>query len=217
MDITTNTSQTTTELCYIMNFFGSDKGHPLNNGHHNYTRFYYELFKLVRNAPIRIFELGLGTNNISIPSNMGADGKPGASLRGWRAFFTNASVFGADIDDKILFKEDRIRTYYCDQGSPDSIRTLWANHELIENMDIIIEDGYHVFNYNVTFFENSFHKLKIGGIFIIEDIMHYTMEMWKGKLEEWEKKYPNMNFRFYSIYNEHNMSDNRLVIAQRCF
>lgn len=217
MDITVNASQTPTDLCYIMHFFGSDKGHPMNEGPHSYTRFYYELFQPIRANPIRVFELGLGTNNTDVPSNMGPNGKPGASLRGWRQFFPNAQIFGADLDQRILFQEDRIQTFYCDQGSPDVIRDLWSKPELQEGFDIIIEDGYHVFQYNVTFFENSFHKLNPGGIYIIEDVMDYTMHMWQEKIPEWERRFPNMKFRFYSIDHDRNPHDNRLVIAQRIF
>ena len=69
-----------TELCEIMTKYGSDKG----TGPHNYTILYYELFKNIRYESLNIFELGLGTNNIDTPSNMGKNGKPGASLRGWK-------------------------------------------------------------------------------------------------------------------------------------
>jgi hypothetical protein len=47
-----------------MNKYGSDKG----NGWHNYTKLYYKIFKDKRNDELNIFELGLGTNNINIPS-----------------------------------------------------------------------------------------------------------------------------------------------------
>ena len=217
MDIEVNANQTSTELCYIMQFFGSDKGHPFLQENHSYTTYYYNLFNPVRNQPLRVFELGLGSNNPNVPSHMGSKYKCGASLRGWRHFFPKASVFGADLDRGCLFQEDRIKTFYCDQGSPDAIRELWSQPELAEGFDIILEDGYHVFSYNVVFFENSVHKLNVGGVYIIEDVMNYTMSQWGEKLQEWEKKYPNMKFRFYSIDHEPNPHDNRLVIAQRMY
>lgn len=217
MDIEVNASQNPTELCYMMNFFGSDKGSPQNTDRHSYTRFYYNLFQPVREQPLRVFELGLGTNNPNIPSHMESRYKCGASLRGWQQFFPNASVYGADIDRDCLFQEDRIKTFYCDQGSPDAIRELWSQPELSDNFDIILEDGFHVFNYNVVFFENSVHKLNVGGVYIIEDVMHYTLDIWSQKLSEWGQKYPNMKFRFYSIDHEPNPYDNRLVIAQRMY
>jgi len=216
--INTHAAQETTDLCYIMYFFGSDKGHPMNQGHHNFTRFYYNLFKNVRQMPLRVFELGMGTNNVNIPSNMGANGKPGASLRGWKQFFPNAKIFGADIDRDILFQEDRISTYYCDQNSAIATRELWGNPSLIEDdMDIIIEDGYHDFTYNVNFFEYSNHKLKVGGVFIIEDIMNNTIELWHHKIAEWEDKYKHLRFRIYDISHEYNPYDNILILAQRLY
>ena len=36
------------------------------------------------NQPLRVLELGLGSNNPDVPSNMGVFGVPGASHRGWR-------------------------------------------------------------------------------------------------------------------------------------
>jgi len=111
--------------------------------------------------PLRIFELGIGTNNVNLPSNMGANGRPGASLYGWREFFPNSKIYGADIDRDILFQTDQIHTFYCDQTNEHSITSMWSNEpELSENFDFIIEDGLHEFHANVCFFEKSIHKLK---------------------------------------------------------
>jgi hypothetical protein len=203
------------DLCFIMNFYGSDKGHPMDNGHHNYTQYYHEVFKTVRDDPIRIFELGLGTNNLNFPSNMGVNGKPGASLRGWKQYFKNAHVFGADIDGGILFEEDRIKTYQCDQNDGNSVRALWAQPALQDEFDVIIEDGLHIFESNVHFFETSYHKLKVGGVFIIEDVMYYTLDRWNQKLSEWRITYPNHTFRLYVVPHKNNPHDNTLIICQR--
>ncbi len=214
MDISVN-SRGPNDLCFIMHFYGSDKGHPMGEGHHSYTHYYHEVFKTVRNDTVRIFELGLGTNNLDFPSNMGVDGKPGASLRGWKQYFANGSVFGADIDGGILFQEDRIKTYQCDQNDGNSVRALWAQPDLQEEFDIIIEDGLHIFDSNVHFFENSCHKLKPGGVFIIEDVMYYTLGQWNQKIIEWRARYPDYTFRLYVIPHKNNPHDNTLVIAQR--
>lgn len=205
------------DLCFIMHFYGSDKGHPMGEGHHSYTHYYHELFQGIRNEPIRIFELGLGTNNLDYPSNMGVDGKPGASLRGWKQYFPRAQVFGADIDAGILFNEHRIKTYQCDQNDGNSIRNMWSQPDLAEDFDIIIEDGLHIFNSNVHFFENSCHKLKVGGVFIIEDVMYYTQQQWLDQINNWYGKYPNFTFRTYVIPHKNNPHDNTLVIAKKLF
>ncbi len=180
-----------------MEKFGSDKsGH-----HHNYTDVYSDLFEKRRMEPLRVFEVGLGTNNIDVPSNMGKDGKPGASLRGWAEYFPNAQIFGADVDSRILFEEPRVKTYFVDQTKPDTIKSLWSNPELEEGFDIIIDDGLHEHFANKTFFDNSFHKLKSGGYYIIEDI--YNVK----QFENW-----GHGARIVSLPHEKNTHDNNLLI-----
>ena len=67
----------------------------------NYTPLYQKLFSKQRNDYKLVFEVGLGTNNLDIPSNMGLNGEPGASLYMWQVF-SNAEIFGADVDKRIF-------------------------------------------------------------------------------------------------------------------
>ncbi len=172
-----------TDLCEIMNRNLSDKGI-----HHTYTRTYHELFKDMRLKKMKILEVGIGTLNESLHSNMtflkkenidiykwdsyhfqnDKEYKPGASLRGWKEWFCNSDIIGADIDKDILFEEDRIKTYYVDQTSPESIITMWKN--IGEKVDIIIDDGLHTHDANICLFKNSYEHLKKGGIYVIEDV-----------------------------------------------
>lgn len=206
--------KTPTILCEIMGRHRSDKGHTnITESWHNYTTFYYSLFK-DRN-PLRVFELGLGTNNPNILSNMGTDGVPGASLYGWREFFPSAQIFGADIDKDILFQEDRIQTFYCDQTNPDTIKTMWEESALQEPFDIIIEDGLHTFAANVCFFENSIHKLKTHGYYIIEDVLKEDEPFFIEKIKEWQLMYPDCVFTMMTIPSTKNHFDNALVVIYK--
>jgi len=203
-----------TPLCEIMGRYGSDKGNVnINDCWHNYTTFYYSIFEKLSQKKLRIFELGLGTNNINVPSNMGANGKPGASLYGWQEFFPNSDIFGADIDTGILFNTDKIKTFYCDQTNPYIIKYMWNQSSLQENFDIIIEDGLHTFNANVCFFENSIHKLKSNGYFIIEDIINYEEHLFINKIKEWELQYKNCLFTLLKIPSLRNNYDNTLLVV----
>lgn len=204
-----------TPLCEIMGRYNSDKGHVnITKSWHNYTTFYYSIFKPLTNHSLRIFELGLGTNNVNLPSNMGKDGTPGASLYGWSAFFPNSTIFGADIDKNILFNTDRIKTFYCDQTNPAIIHEMWNEPALKEDdFDIIIEDGLHTFHANVCFFENSIHKLKSNGYYIIEDIVHHEEGLFVEKIKEWEKKYVNCVFQLLKIPSLCNVHDNTLLVV----
>jgi hypothetical protein len=204
-----------TPLCKIMGKYGSDKGNiDIINCWHNYTTFYYSIFNKIKNNKLRIFELGLGTNNINIPSNMGIEGKPCASIYGWKEFFSNSLIFGADIDKDILINEDRIKTYYCDQQNPKIINEMWSKPELEDDFDIIIEDGLHDFNANVCFFENSIHKLKSGGFYIIENIKEEHLFI--NKINNyWNIKYPDCIFNLLKIPSIINNIDNNLLVIYK--
>lgn len=203
-----------TPLCEIMGKNKSDKGDiDITNSWHNYTTFYYSIFNPLRYNNLRIFELGLGTNNVNIPSNMGKNGTPGASLYGWRDFFPNSDIFGADIDTNILFNTNKIKTFYCDQRNPEIIKKMWDESELQEQFDIIIDDGLHKFDANVCFFENSIHKLKQNGFFIIEDILLKEEKLFEDKIKEWEDIYIGYLFTLIKIPSSRNPFDNNLLVV----
>lgn len=209
---------TKTPLCEIMVKHGSDKGalDPVHSKH-NFTTFYYSIFKDIQHDSLRVFELGLGTNDTSMASNMGANGTPGASLLGWREFFPNSKIFGADIDHKILFNSENIDTFYCDQTNPQSIAQLWNNSKLLDNFDIIVEDGLHDFHANVCFFENSIHKLNKLGFYIIEDIIQGQIPMFNAKINEWDAKYPHLSFALIQIPSKNNNIDNNILVVHRIY
>jgi len=69
--------------------YGTDKGQSVQDSKpygwlsHNYADFYEILFRCRKKDVQLLIECGLGTNNISIVSSMGKNGKLGASLRMW--------------------------------------------------------------------------------------------------------------------------------------
>jgi SAM-dependent methyltransferase len=194
----------------------SDKGDiNITRSWHNYTTFYYSIFKDLCDKKLRVFELGLGTNNVRIPSNMGRFGRPGASLYGWAEFFPNADIFGADIDKDILFSTNRIKTFFCDQTKPEIIENMWKQPELQDNFDIIVEDGLHEFEANVCFFENSIHKLNPGGYYIIEDLLNDTENLFIHKITEWESQYTDCTFTLLKIPSMRNQVDNTLLVITK--
>jgi hypothetical protein len=196
-----------TKACRVMTKYGSDKGRL-----HNYTTVYSALFKERYNQPLRIFELGMGTNNPDVPSNMGLFGAPGASHRGWRELFPHALVYGADIDRRILFQEDRIKTFYCNQLEPSSIHELWSQPELQGGVDIIIEDALHTFEANDIFLQASLGQLRPGGIFVTEDIESSDVERWYHRLESfYAKQYPAYEFAFVVMPDIANQGYHMLV------
>lgn len=162
-------------LADLFAHYGSDKGWsgdtkpPFSWPPHNYAFVYELLFRSRRNRTTSIVECGIGTNNTDVRSNMTAHGRPGASLRAWRDYFPNATVIGLDIDERVLFSEERIRTFHVDQTDPVSVGRFWSTSGL-EVCDIIIDDGLHTFDAGIAFFEASFDRLADDGIYIIEDV-----------------------------------------------
>jgi hypothetical protein len=188
---------------------GSDK----SLGWHNYTEKYFNLFNNIKFNKLNIFELGLGTNNLDIPSNMGKHGVPGASLRGWKEYFPNSQIYGADIDSRILFEEDRIKTFYVDQTKKESIQNLWKSID-VPFFDIMLDDGLHELNANMCMLDNSFHKLKENGFYIIEDIIISEKTKYELNLKILKTKY-KFNYEIVELNNQYNSYDNCLVIVKR--
>lgn len=108
----------------------------------------------------------MGSNNLEIRSNMGTGGKPGASLRAFRDYL-KIQIYGADLDKKILFKEDKISTFYVDQLNANTIKDLKNN---LPKLDLIIDDGLHQPDANLNIIIELVDHLNPGGILVIEDI-----------------------------------------------
>ena len=200
-----------TAMCRIMTKHGSDKG----RFQHNYTTIYSELFGELCGRPLRIFELGLGTNNPKLPSTMGVMGRPGASLRGWRDFFPKALVFGADIDRDILFTESRIQTFYCDQLDSNVIRDLWAQPAMQGGMDIIVDDGLHSFQANISFLDCSLEHLNVGGVYVVEDIPGGEIVQWRNELSRLTIQFPDYDFVVAELPRPGKARDNNLMMARK--
>ena len=148
---------------------GSDK-----STHHDYHEIYAAL--LDRNQQLRILEIGLGSNNWAIQSNMGLNGRPGASLRAFRDWAPNAVLLGADVDRGILFEEERISTFFVDQTDAGSLKALVS--QVGSNFDLIIDDGLHLPHANLNTIEALLPLLKPGGTMVIEDIDPVHLHYW---------------------------------------
>ena len=158
------------ELKHLFRQHGSDK-----TSVHNYHHVYGEIVAGRGECP-RILEIGLGTRNRDVVSHMG-DGTPGGSLRAFRAFSPGAQIYGADLDRRILFEEDRIKTFFVDQTDLDSFEEL--ERGIDNKLDLIIDDGLHAPNANLAVLVFSIGKLKVGGWCVIEDINENSVPIWQ--------------------------------------
>jgi SAM-dependent methyltransferase len=161
------------DLGDAFNRHGSDKASV-----HDYHLLYAALLDGRRQEPLSILEIGLGTNNIGVRSNMGPQGRPGASLRAFRDWAPRADVFGADVDRSILFTEDRVKTFWVDQTDDEALDALAATFG-DRRFDLIIDDGLHEPHANLNTIAFALPLLKPGGYLVIEDILGRFLAFWQ--------------------------------------
>lgn len=150
--------------------FGSDKATT-----HNYFKVYSRLI-CDHSSLGRLLEIGLGTNNPSVLSNMGLYGSPGASLRAFKALLPNYDLYGADFDREILFEEDRIKTCFTDQNNPSELQNLISSFG--DNFDLLIDDGLHTPIANLNSFYVFDKMVRPGGYIVIEDVPDGALDIW---------------------------------------
>ena len=163
----------TDELRALFQKYGSDK----STGH-NYHLLYSWLLGARRRDDLTILEIGLGTNNIDVPSNMGLEGKPGASLRAFRDWAPPSRIYGADVDKRILFREERIETFFVDQTQRGTLQELAARFAP-GSFDLIIDDGLHNSEANLNTLLFALPLIKDDGALVIEDIGPGDLPFWQ--------------------------------------
>ena len=132
--------------------YGTDK----SSSFHSYTKIYEKYFEHLRSKPIKFLEIGFSH---------------GASAHMWQDYFNNARLFFIDIDPSAInfltyFK--RTSLHFANQEDPAEL-----NHfieQVGNDFDIIIDDGGHTMNQQITSFKILFPHLKSGGIYVIEDL-----------------------------------------------
>jgi SAM-dependent methyltransferase len=159
------------ELKALFNFHGSDKATD-----HDLHTIYGPILSN-RDAIEGVLEIGLGSNNLDVISNMGGTGQPGASLRAFRDFLPRAQIFGADIDRRVLFAERRIATFWVDQTKLETFSSL--SEKLPTELDLIIDDGLHAPNANLAVLIFALNRLRKGGWLVIEDILPSALPLWQ--------------------------------------
>lgn len=160
------------ELAAAFDRHGSDKSSA-----HNYHLIYGPILSDLGNVTA-LLEIGMGTSDTTLISNMGSSGQPGASLRAFADFLPAAAIFGADVDRNILFRTDRITTFWVDQTDFSTVETLMDG--LPAGLDLVIDDGLHSPNANLAVAHLARRQLRSGGWLVIEDISPSALALWRG-------------------------------------
>jgi 23S rRNA U2552 (ribose-2'-O)-methylase RlmE/FtsJ len=156
-----------TDLCEIFYRHKVDKCPQLL---HSYSPEYFRLLNDFRKSFKKVLEIGIGTYEMMSPL-VGLDYKPGASLRAWREFFPNATINGADINETVIFKDERINCFQVDQSNTEQLDKLAKSLTKDgKKLDLIIDDGSHQMDHMINTFNALWPYLEEGGVYIIEDI-----------------------------------------------
>ena len=118
---------------------------------HGFTEFYYPYLEKYINPSI--LEIGI---------------YDGASLKMWEEFYGYPNIIGVDILEKKQYENQNIRTVVADQGNPTDLLSKCT--ALVPEYDIIIDDGSHIIDHQISSLVTLFPCLKSGGTYIMEDL-----------------------------------------------
>ena len=130
-----------------------------------------------------ILEIGIGT----------------AEQPSMRAFFEfvrnnnlNLEYIGVDINENFLAdpSQEGITLMHFDQLKRNSADALIAKLQT-HNVSLIIEDGLHTAEANISAFNNLIDFVDNGSIYVIEDINRNQLPFWT----EVPKLFPHLNFK----------------------
>ena len=133
--------------------FCMEKDHRLITKWLHYFPIYEKWFSKFRNTDVVFVEVGVFQ---------------GGSAQMWKEYFgKKAKIIGVDIDERCKnFEEDQIT---IEIGSQED-RNFWANFkQKYPRVDILLDDGGHTMNQQITSFKEMFPHIQEGGIYMCED------------------------------------------------
>jgi len=141
--------------------YGSDKCPQL---HHFYTDYYAGLFIGRQQDVKKVLEIGVGWPGCMthVPNY-----QAGASLFMWQDYFPKALIYGTDIRPDLVFKNNRIETFLCDQTDKAGLMNLIQ--KIGTDIDLVIDDGSHLPEDQVFTCLTLMPILQDRVIYIIED------------------------------------------------
>ena len=154
-----------TELCQL---YHTDK---CADGH-NFIKIYAQIFSSLRSSTHKLLEIGVLN---------------GDSHKLWKEYFTNAQIFGMDLNDVSWLAREGIQTMVGDQSDRSDLQRFISQYG--SDYDIIIDDGGHAMDQQQISLGFLFKYISPGGYYIIEDVhtslpQFYTWDGYKADLEK---------------------------------
>jgi hypothetical protein len=154
------------------------------NTTHSYLPLYDKLLKKIKYSAKNILEVGIG--------DFGE--KNGGSIKLWRDYFANATIYGLDIlpinrvMDELL-NDNRV-ILYTSTNAYDS--EFFINNLLNKNIrcEFMLDDGPHTLDSMKTFIKLYSQLMTDDGILIIEDVQSWDwIDILKNEVPEYLKQY----------------------------
>jgi hypothetical protein len=110
----------------------------------------------------------------------------------------NLDYIGVDINRNFLAdpSRERVTLMHFDQLELNSNESLIAKLKA-DNVSLIIEDGLHTAEANISAFVNLISFVNQGAIYVVEDINRNQLPFW----EEAPKLFPNLHFKVRNMTN----------------
>jgi Methyltransferase domain len=124
-----------------------------------------------------IYERFLSPIRLSKPIVLEIGVQLGGSVEMWRYYFGPAArIYGIDINPEAKQQEDlATKVFIGDQQDRDFLRSVVRE---IGAPDVVIDDGGHTANQQITAFETLYPALSEDGIYIVEDT---HTSLWRGR------------------------------------
>lgn len=140
-------------MAELLDYFLNNKGRLIHRWLH-YFDAYEHHFERFRGREVHIMEIGVFR---------------GGSLQMWKHYFgPQAHIYGVDVDPACKqYEEDRVRVFTGSQAERSFLRSLRSE---VPRVDILIDDGGHTMEQQITTFEELFEHVASDGVYLCEDI-----------------------------------------------
>lgn len=168
------------------------------NTTHSYLHLYNELLTKKRFTAKNVLEVGIGD----------FDEKNGGSIKLWRDYFTNATIYGLDVlpinrvMDELL-NDTRVILYTStDAYNEDFFNKNFLNKNI--KCDFMLDDGPHTLESMVQFIKLYSQIMTDDGILIVEDVKSLD---WIEKLKNEVPVHLKQFIKVYDLRSNKNRYD----------
>lgn len=178
-------TKTLTE-CYEM--FKGECGDGDKGTFHSYIDIYEKYFSSIQHEKFNLLEIGILN---------------GKSIKMWCEFFTNANIFGVDVNEKTHLNLADNRTFIF---HANAARDTFIEYIADYMFRVIIDDGSHLLQDQIASFNILKGKIEPKGLYIIEDVL-------PEHIEPIQARFGNC-FNVLDLRHERTSPDNILMIYE---